>query len=85
MIDCIKIVICNKYHRSLTIGKAYKVIAKHHYLRATKKREEGMEKFIDYEPVYCIIDDFGEKGYYDSSIFIDLEEWRDIQLKELGI
>ena len=56
----------------LTYGKAYEVIDK-----------QPFEMVND--QMYQIIDDNGYKSWFDRGVVIPLEEWRNKQLKELGI
>jgi hypothetical protein len=55
----------------LTYGKAYEVI--------------DQQPFQINDQMYQIIDDNGYKSWFDRGVVIPLEEWRNKQLKELGV
>lgn len=55
----------------LTYGKAYEVI--------------DQQPFQINDQMYQIIDDNGRFVWYDREVVIPLEEWRNKQLKELGL
>ena len=55
----------------LTFGKAYEVI--------------DQQPFQINDQMYQIIDDNGRKGWFDRKVLIPIEEWREKQLKEIGI
>jgi hypothetical protein len=55
----------------LTYGKAYEVI--------------DQQPFQINDQMYQIIDDNGYKSWFDRGVVIPLEEWRNKQLKEIGI
>lgn len=55
----------------LTYGKAYEVI--------------DQQPFQINDQMYQIIDDNGYKSWFDREVVIPLEEWRNKQLKELGV
>lgn len=55
----------------LTYGKAYEVI--------------DQQPFQINDQMYQIIDDNGYKSWFDRGVVIPLEEWRNKQLKELGL
>jgi hypothetical protein len=55
----------------LTYGKAYEVI--------------DQQPFQINDQMYLIIDDNGYKSWFDRGVVIPLEEWRNKQLKELGV
>ena len=63
----------------MTKGKAYEVIAKH---RSTRSCEEDRKEFYILT-FYKIINDDGNLDWYDKSMFMPLEEWRDQQLNEI--
>ena len=55
----------------LTYGKAYEVI--------------DQQPFQINDQMYQIIDYNGYKSWFDRGVVIPLEEWRNKQLKELGV
>jgi hypothetical protein len=55
----------------LTYGKSYEVI--------------DQQPFQINDQMYQIIDDNGYKSWFDRVVVIPLEEWRNKQLKELGL
>ncbi len=58
-----------KLIKGLTVGKIYDVI-----------------DFIHSSPwVSQIVDDNGEKHWFNDEVLMPLEKWRELQLKELGI
>lgn len=59
------------YSMDLTYGKAYEVI--------------DQQPFQINEQMYQITDDTGRLAWYDRELVIPLEEWRNKQLKELGL
>jgi hypothetical protein len=67
---CVKFNDKYKHHRKLVIGKTY--LAQ-----------------IDSNGDYYISDKDNQSrnglGYYKSDLFVSIDEWRDIKLKELGI
>jgi hypothetical protein len=55
----------------LTYGKAYEVVDEH--------------PLQINDQMYKIIDDRGTLAWFDREVVIPLEEWRNKQLKELGV
>ena len=62
--------------KNLTIGKKYEVVGKNSGIH------QGSN--IPYSCVW-VINDAGIKRHYSSKRFLDVAEWRDKQLNELGL
>ena len=58
----------------LTQGKTYEVI---------DSKQTPEQEWRDATHMYKIINDDGKKRWYDKSMFITLEEWREQQLNEI--
>jgi hypothetical protein len=64
--------------KNLTEGKKYKVVR--------KRKVEGLhqDSYIRYSG-FWIINDSGIERYYSSKRFLDVLEWREKKLNELGL
>ncbi len=62
--------------KGLTVGKIYDVIDSIHSSRTTYSIEHWVSQ---------IVDDNGEKQWFNDEVLMPLEKWRELQLKDLGI
>ncbi len=62
----------------LTIGKIYE-------LDSIGERELLQDAYVGSYSSYFIKDDDGKYRYFSKECFIDIEEWRDNKLNELGV
>jgi hypothetical protein len=70
--------VSGKLIKGLTVGKTYDI----------DLMGETSEQYYDKgdtNKVYRIVDDSGQKNWYNDEVLLPLEKYRDLKLKELGV
>ena len=73
------VVVCNKEHGKITPGKKYTV----KWVNESSYKNGEVFEVLEY--YYAVLDDLGQTSLINKSYFIELYEWRENKLSELGI
>lgn len=73
-------VVCISQNNKLTQGKIYTVRWMN---ESSYKNGENNWKILEY--YYAVVDDYGKTSLINKNYFIDLDEWRQNKLIEIGI
>ena len=73
-------VVCISKNNKLTLGKIYTVRWMN---ESSYKNGENNWKILEY--YYAVLDDYGKTSLINKNYFIDLDEWRQNKLIEIGI